>query len=110
MDKSFRRLYDRLLDSRWVISDEPANSGTVCLMFTAWQGVRDNFCGGCSACRVVRPDLEACGFDAVADAIGQEKRPLSWVVGDQGVQKPKTSQQDRLMAQRQTTTIFAFTG
>jgi NADH-quinone oxidoreductase subunit B len=35
------------------------------------------------------------------ESIGQERRPLSWVAGDQTVVKPqKTSMRDQLTAQR----------
>ena len=41
------------------------------------------------------------------DAIEQERRPLSWVVGDQGIIKPDLpSQRDQLQEERNQATIY----
>ena len=45
------------------------------------------------------------GLLMLQDAIGQERRPLSWVVGDQTVVKPDMpSQRDRLLEERSLAT------
>jgi NADH-quinone oxidoreductase subunit B len=45
------------------------------------------------------------GVRLLQDAVGQEKRPLSWVIGPQGVERPpRPSMKDRKRAARQKTT------
>ena len=47
------------------------------------------------------------GLVMLQDAIEQERRPLSWVIGDQGVIKPKMpSQRDELKEERNQATIL----
>ena len=42
-----------------------------------------------------RPDAFLQGLTMLQDAVGQERRPLSWVIEDQGIVKaPKVSQRD----------------
>ena len=52
-----------------------------------------------------RPEALMQGLLMLQDAIGQERRPLSWVVGDQTVVKPDMpSQRDRLLEERSLAT------
>ena len=65
------------------------------MIFTVWcRGWTDSFpvdiyVPGCPP----RPDAFMQGLNLLQDAIGKEKRPLSWVIGPQGVERP-----DRLIA------------
>ena len=54
-----------------------------------------------------RPDAFLEGVLLLRDAVGKEKRPLSWVIGDQGIQKaPMPSMRDLKAAQRQQLTVL----
>ena len=52
-----------------------------------------------------RPDAFIQGLTLLQDAVGNERRPLSWLVEDQGVRKaPKVSQRDKRNDQRMIAT------
>lgn len=104
-----QQLYEQMMEPRWVISmGSCANSGGMYDIYSVVQGVDkflpvDLYIQGCPP----SPTTFMEGLLLLRDLVGSEKRPLSWMMGPQGVMRPQMpSMRDLKRSERKLATLL----
>jgi NADH-quinone oxidoreductase subunit B len=104
-----KQLYEQMMEPRWVISmGSCANSGGMFDIYSVVQGVDsflpvDVYVQGCPP----SPTAFMEGLLLLQKLVGSEKRPLSWMIGPQGVVRPEMpSMRDIRRPERKSTTVL----